>query len=107
MYHWDKFNGASGDIDAPVDECRDTETPQDALAEPTDEFVDLPRSPSIHEYGDPPSDYILTGFIYFMTRGPLVDEKYRVDTLTLDQYLEQGLCDCLCVKDPVQDTGQE
>ena len=32
MYHWDKFNGASGDIYAPVDKSRDTETPQGALA---------------------------------------------------------------------------
>ena len=39
MYHQNKFNGASGDIDAPVDESRDTENPQDVLAEPTDEFV--------------------------------------------------------------------
>ena len=91
MYHWNKFNGAFGDIDAPVDEFCDTETPQDALDEPTDEFVHLPRAPSIHEYEDPPSDYIPTGFIYFMTRGPLADEKYRVDTLTLDQYLERGI----------------
>ena len=73
MYHWNKFKGASGDIDDPVDECRDTETPQDALAEPTDKFVDLMRAHSIHEYEDPPLDYIPTGFIYFMTRGPLAD----------------------------------
>ena len=26
-----------------------------------------------------------------MTRGPLADEKYIVDTLTLDQYLERGI----------------
>ena len=61
------------------------------MAEPTDKFVDLLRAPSIHEYEDPPSDYIPTGFIYFITRGPLSDENYRVDTLTLDQYLERGL----------------
>ena len=50
MYHWNKFNGASGDIYAPLHESRDTETPQDALAEPTDEFVDLPRASSNYKY---------------------------------------------------------
>ena len=54
MYHWNKFKGASGDIDAPVEKSRDTETPQDALAETTDKFVDILRAPSIHKYEDPP-----------------------------------------------------
>ena len=73
-----------------MEEFCGTETPQDALDEPTDKFVDLQRAPSIHEHEDPPSDYIPTGFIYFITRA-LADEKDRVDTLTLDQYLERSL----------------
>ena len=37
---------------------------------------------------DVPNDYLPIGFIYFMTRGPLADRKYRADFLQVENFLQ-------------------
>ena len=97
MYHWNKFNGKSGDGD---DEEAKDGNDDDAVYKGTEQLnasvghlmepTDNAEDPTNEMLSDaPPPDYLPMGFVYFMTRGPLVEKEYRSDILSLDLYLSQ------------------
>ena len=110
MYHWKVFNGATADEDTHVNakaaSSAKTDTTLEAdtsnkiageMMEPREldetcdgsDDEDGEKSAS-DELENPPYNYLPTGFIYFMTRGPLADKEFRVDILTLHTFLKDG-----------------
>eukprot|EP00956_Cyclotella_meneghiniana_P032148 scaffold87013_cov49-Cyclotella_meneghiniana.AAC.2 len=95
MYNWKHFNG-DGDIESnPQNEEDHTneehggsspESEGDDSEEHRDDYDplidDLDARQSVNS---PPSDYLPIGFLFFMLRGPLADEEYRMDKLSIDQ----------------------
>lgn len=98
MYNWKLFNGASGEATsaAVADPAASDDNKEVADANETDDarvFADDAKSDAdavdgVVEGRDAPIDYLPVGFIYFMTRGPLADAKYRADFLSVDNFLQ-------------------
>ena len=112
MYHWDKFDGASGagirGDEAPVIGSPENKDDNSLNAHPlfqvelavpadstddavvaTDEVSTPARTTDgVPVYEEPPAGWFPHGFMYFMARGPIADVEFREDFLSLDQYLE-------------------